>query len=48
MLTALTLSGLVFKEYEENYDFSLKELEKLIHTFFDDKGFPLTKSPYDL
>ena len=48
MLTALTLSGLVFKEYEENYDFSLKELEKLVHTFFDDKGFPLTKSPYDL
>ena len=48
MLTALTLSGLVFKEYEENYDFGLKELEKLIHTFFDDKGFPLTKSPNDL
>ena len=48
MITALVLSGLVFKEYEENYEYSLKELEKLIQTFFDDKGFPLTRSPYDL
>jgi len=48
VLTALTLSGLVFKEYEDNYEYSLKELEKLIKTFFDDKGFPLTRSPNDL
>ncbi len=48
VITALVLSGLVFKEYEENYEYSLKELEKLIQTFFDDKGFPLTRSPYDL
>ena len=39
---------MVFKEYEENYEYSLKELEKLIETFFDDKGFPLTRSPNDL
>ena len=48
IITALILSGLVFKEYEENYEYSLKELEKLIVTFFDDKGFPLTRSPNDL
>ena len=48
VITALVLSGLVFKEYEENYEYSLKELEKLIETFFDDKGFPLTRSPKDL
>ena len=48
MITTLILSGLVFKEYEENYVYSLKELEKLIETFFDDKGFPLTRSPNDL
>ena len=48
VITALILSGLVFKEYEENYEYSLKELEKLIETFFDDKGFPLTRSPNDL
>ena len=48
VITALTLSGLVFKEYEENYEYSLKELEKLIKTFFDDKGFPITRNPHDL
>jgi len=48
VIAALILSGLVFKEYEENYEYSLKELEKLIQTFFDDRGFPLTRSPYDL
>ena len=48
ILTVLILSGLVFKEYEENYKYSLNELEKLIETFFDDKGFPLTRSPNDL
>ena len=48
VITALILSGLVFKEYEENYEYSLRELEKLIETFFDDRGFPLTRSPNDL
>ena len=48
VITVLILSGLVFKEYEENYEYGLKELEKLIETFFDDKGFPLTRSPNDL
>ncbi len=48
VLTTLILTGLVFKEYEENYDYGLKELEKLIETFFDNEGFPLTRSPNDL
>ncbi len=48
VITVLILSGLVFKEYEENYEYSIIELEKLIETFFDDKGFPLTKNPNDL
>ncbi len=48
VLTVLILSGLVFKEYEENYEYGLKELEKLIRIFFDDRGFPLTRSPNDL
>ncbi len=48
VITALILSGLVFKEYEENYKYSLNELQKIIETFFDDKGFPLTRSPDDL
>ena len=48
VITALILSGLVFKEYEENYEYGLKELEKLIELFFDGEGFPFTRSPNDL
>ncbi len=48
IISSLLLSGLVFKEYEENYEYSLKELEKFISLFFDDKGFPVTRNPYDL
>ncbi len=48
VIAVLILSGLVFKEYEENFQVGLKELEKLIETFFDDNGFPLTRSPDDL
>ncbi len=47
-ITVLILSGLVFKEYEENYKYGLRELEKLIETFFDSNGFPVTRSPDDL
>ena len=47
-ITVLILSGLVFKEYEEHYKYGLKELEKLIETFFDNNGFPVTRSPDDL
>ncbi len=48
VLVALILTGLVFKEYEENYTLAIKELEKLVKDFFDDDGFPLTRSPSDL
>ncbi len=48
ILTALLLTGLVFKEYRENYDLAIRELEKLIKKFFDDDGFPLTRNPADL
>ena len=48
ILTALTLSGLVFREYEDNYNIGIKELEKLVKTNFDAEGFPLTRNPSDL
>ena len=48
ILTALLLTGLVFKEYEENYNIALKELEKLVKKVFDKDGFPLTRNPSDL
>ena len=47
-LSALILSGIVFKDYENNYDIGLKELEKFVKYYFDEDGFPLTRSPNDL
>ncbi len=48
ILTAIILTGLVFKEYEENFDIGIKELEVLVREFFDNDGFPLSRNPYDL
>lgn len=48
ILTALILTGLIFKEYKENFEIGIKELEKLINNFFDIDGFPLSRSPDDL
>ena len=42
------MTGLVFKEYEENFDIGIKELENLIKDFFDNNGFPLSRNPNDL
>ena len=48
ILTALTLSGVIFKEYEDNYNLGVKELENFIKNFFDKDGFPLSRNPEDL
>ena len=48
ILTAIVLTGLVFKEYEDNYGIGIKELEKLVKDFFDNDGFPLSRNPSDL
>ena len=48
ILTSIILTGLVFKEYEENFDIGIKELETIVKNFFDDKGFPLSRNPNDL
>jgi len=48
ILTAIILTGLVFKEYEENYNLGLREMESLIKNFFDKDGFPLSRNPDDL
>ena len=46
--TALILSGLVFKEYQENFKLGIKELENLVKNNFDKDGFPLSRNPNDL
>jgi uncharacterized heparinase superfamily protein len=48
ILTAIILTGLVFKEYEENFIIGIKELETLTKDFFDKEGFPLSRNPNDL
>ena len=48
IFTALILSGLIFKEYENNYELGIKELEDHLKLFFDDDGFPLSRNPNDL
>ncbi len=48
ILSAIILSGLVFKEYETNFKLGTKELKKLVEEFFDNDGFPLSRSIYDL
>ncbi len=48
VLTALLLSGIVFKEYKENFEIGIKELEKFVKNNFDNDGFPLSRSPNDL
>ena len=48
IFTALIISGLVFKEYEDNYKLGIKELEDYVKDFFDKDGFPLSRNPNDL
>ena len=48
ILTALILSGLTFKDYEENFKTGLKDLEKFIKSNFDQDGFPFSRNPNDL
>ena len=48
IFTALILTGMVFKEYETNYNLGIKELENYVKGFFDKDGFPLSRNPNDL
>ena len=43
-VSAIILSGLVFKEYYSNYTNGLKELKKIIEDFFDEDGFPKNRN----
>ena len=48
VLTALLLSGIIFKEYKDNFNISIKELEKFVNLHFDKDGFTLSRSKNDL
>ncbi len=45
IICAILLSGLVFKDYSENFEQATKDLEKLVDTFFDEDGFPVNRNP---
>ena len=43
-ISAIILSGLVFKEYYSNYTVGMRELKKIIENFFDEDGFPKNRN----
>ena len=47
-ISAIVLSGLVFKEYYNNYSAGLKELKKTIEVYFDKSGFPKNRNAENL
>ncbi|MDB9761043.1 heparinase II/III family protein [Pelagibacteraceae bacterium] len=48
IISAIILSGLIFKEYNLNFEFGIKELKNIIDDFFDNDGCPLNRNIYDL
>ena len=48
IISAIILSGLVFKEYNSNFEIGIKVLKNTIEDFFDDDGFPVNRNIYDL
>ncbi|MDA7606309.1 heparinase II/III-family protein [Pelagibacteraceae bacterium] len=47
-ISAIILSGLVFKEYNKNFELGIKELKKLVEDFFNNDGCPISRNIYDL
>ena len=47
-LTALIISGVIFKEYEDNYNTGIRGLQRFVKSFYDEDGFPLTRNFNDL
>jgi len=48
IISAIILSGLVFKEYNYNFEIGIKVLEKTVEDFFDNNGCPVNRNIYDL
>jgi uncharacterized heparinase superfamily protein len=46
--SAIILSGLIFKENDSNYVNGLKELEKIIKSYFGESGFPKSRNPEEV
>ena len=48
IISAIILSGLVFKEYNKNFEHGVKELKNIVENFFDNNGCPVNRNIYDL
>ena len=45
---AIILSGMIFKNNDYNYKIGIKELEKIVKNYFDEKGFPKSRNPEEV
>ena len=48
IISAIILSGLVFKEYNSNFEKGIKALKHIVENFFDNNGCPINRNVYDL
>ena len=48
IISPIILSGLVFREYNSNFEFGIKVLKNTVEDFFDNDGCPLNRNIYDL
>ena len=48
IISAIILSGLVFKEYNTNFELGLKLLKNIVEDFFNNDGSPKNRNIYDL
>ena len=46
--SAIILSGIIFKENDLNFKIGVKELEKIIKSYFDENGFPKSRNPEEV
>ena len=44
----IILSGIIFKESDSNYKIGIKELEKIVKSYFDETGFPKSRNPEEV
>ena len=48
IISAIIISGLVFKEYNSNFEIGIKVLKGTVDDFFDNDGCPINRNIYDL
>jgi len=48
IISAIILSGLVFKEYNSNFEIGIRVLKNTVEDFFDNDGGPINRNIYDL